>query len=252
VVNGTQYHAPTLDALRRDRRVRYIYREKPGLPEALVEGRRAVDTEFFCVLDDDDIYLPNALSTRLRAISLEPRVDVVVTNGFDLISGRRVLKIASLMEAASDPAGFLMRYNWLASAAALFRTESVPAEVLSEMPPVAEWTYLALKLCLTSRVRFVDEPTYVITVGSAESVSASHRYLQLQPSAIKKMMDLPVSGEIRRALRSKLASAFHELADHSYAEGSTVDAWRHHIACVAYARGWRHILFTRKLLIPKL
>lgn len=252
VVNGSRYHAATLEALRRDGRIRCIYREEPGTPEALAEGRRNVDTQFFCVLDDDDLYLPNALSIRLRAALHGPDVDVVVTNGYECVSERRILKIASLKGAELDPAGALMRHNWLASAAGLFRTDGVPAEFLSEMPPVAEWTYLALKLCLTRRLRFVDEPTYVIAVGSPESISASYRYLQLQPLAIEKMMNLPVPEAIHRALRRKLAAALHELADYSRANGNIVDAWKHHISCLIHAGGLRHLAFTRKLLFPKL
>jgi glycosyltransferase involved in cell wall biosynthesis len=61
-----------------DTRARIIRNEvSAGLPEARNIGFRACKGEFFCMLDDDDWYLPGKLSTQARYLMEHPDVDLV-------------------------------------------------------------------------------------------------------------------------------------------------------------------------------
>src|SRR5262245_51696166 len=94
VVNGP-FAAPALrESLARRQDLRLITLAEPGLPRALRAGRAAVETAYFCVLDDDDELLPEALAIRLGAFEADPRADVVVTNGYLDGFGRREINIA--------------------------------------------------------------------------------------------------------------------------------------------------------------
>ena len=59
--------------------------EEASVAKAQQLGRRSSRTEFFCFLDDDDEYLPGAVSMRLNELRADSSVDVVVTNGFERI-----------------------------------------------------------------------------------------------------------------------------------------------------------------------
>ena len=82
VVNGQSGDPDLLRSLTTDRRIRTVRREEASLPNALIAGREAVDTEWFSALDDDDEYLPGTLAARVRTLRAEVTCDTVVSNGY--------------------------------------------------------------------------------------------------------------------------------------------------------------------------
>src|SRR5258708_23235533 len=59
-VNGSRYLPEVLNDLRQRRLIRCIYLEEASTTGARLAARRAVETEFFGMLDDDAEYLPAA------------------------------------------------------------------------------------------------------------------------------------------------------------------------------------------------
>ncbi|MGD8430781.1 MAG: glycosyltransferase family A protein, partial [Ectothiorhodospiraceae bacterium] len=81
VINGPDRDPGLVADLRRDSRLRLLDVADAGIPDALKAGREAIDTPWFSALDDDDLYLPGALLSRIRALESRPGYGAVVTNG---------------------------------------------------------------------------------------------------------------------------------------------------------------------------
>lgn len=64
-----------------DERVRYIALPHRGLCAALNAGLRAARGEFIARLDSDDVFLPEALTTLVAALSADSGIDVVWAKG---------------------------------------------------------------------------------------------------------------------------------------------------------------------------
>ena len=128
----------------------------------LFEGRKAVQSPYFCFLDDDDEYLAGAIDRRVE-VMIDGRLDVVASNGYRHSNGTDVPAFERLGEVQQDPLKALMTENWLASCGGLFRTESVGPEFFEDMHYPMEWTWLAFRLAVAQmRIGVIDEPTYRI------------------------------------------------------------------------------------------
>jgi glycosyltransferase involved in cell wall biosynthesis len=249
VANGDRYDHDLLEELRRDRRIRFLSLEEGNLPRAVTAGRLSVDTEFFGVLDDDDLYLNNAAAVRLAAFRDDPHTDVVVTNGFHRTSDGDILRIHDITSMASDPALTLLTSQWFPTGAAgLFRTSTIGADFLSEVPRGAQWTYVGLRAALTRRIKFVNTCTFVVDTTTPDSMSKSYDYLQEEPEAIKQLMRLNAPRQVRRLLERKYRAAFHELSSKALSERNFRDAWRAHLASLASLHGIRYLSYTRHLV----
>ena len=121
VANGTRYLPEVLESLKQRQDIRFIYLDRHSHTEARLAGRKAVDTEFFAFLDDDDEYLPGAAQQQLGAIARDPSVDVLITNGYRHESGQDVVQLADVPSLQRDPLRSLMDFSWLHNAGALFR-----------------------------------------------------------------------------------------------------------------------------------
>ena len=253
VANGPGADAALLADLARLPGVRLLRREPAGVCAARRAGREAVDTEFFCFLDDDDVYLPGAVAARLAPLLADPACDLAVGNGFKM-SGteRRLLKTETDFAAfAADPAGGVLGYNWLPSCAGLFRTDRIPAGLFEPAETHHEWTLLAFRLALTKRIAFVAQPTFCIgdTPGSL-SKQAAHDWAAAD--AVRTMLALDLPAALRRRVRRKLGAALHARAGICLGQGRRREAWRWHLQSLAEPGGLaRYGAFTRKLLWPR-
>lgn len=251
VVNGNRYHAPLLEALPRPG-VELLRIQEASLPAAILAGRKAVRTRYFCFLDDDDLYLPDAIALRVAAIETSPAADLVVTNGLRRSGNQEQPALSLLGQVEADPQLALFQENWLASCGALYRTASVPVEFFEQPQPYLEWTWLAFRLtCATCRIRVLDVPTFVIndTPGSA---SKSATYIESHVTLYRRMLALGQRPDVRQLLQARLAAAYHAIADQHLHSRHLATAWTNHLRSLACRGGWRYASFSRRLVLATL
>ena len=248
VVNGNRYDPDLIQHLRKRKDIRFCQIAEPGIPGALLEGRKQVDTPYFGFLDDDDEYLPDALLIKHRPFETRPDLDVVVGNGWRCSAREMCLILQNTQAIETNPAAALMTENWLPSCGALFKTNSIGTEYFDCDFEYLEWTYIALNLSLTREISFVQEPTFIVH-DTPNSVSKNDAYIEAHPKILRRMLELEMPPSIRKALQRKLSSTYHNLSEHYRRRGMMKCAWRCHLRSIMGVHGLlRHGLFTRKLL----
>lgn len=250
VVNGSSYVPELLEALRNDKRLRVLYRKQPGEMRALVAGREAVDTDYFGVLDDDDLYLPNAFAVRVAALREDPPADAVVTNGFLRTATDDHLFLENFERINNDPLLKLMCRNWMTPAAALFRTEAIGPEFFAQAPTMLEYTYIGLRLASSGKLRFSDVPSFIKQELLADAITRTKEYVTLQPNALECMMTLALPPKVQRRLKQKWAASCHDISTLELRDGHWGMAWRAHLKSLRSPYGLRYLPYTRHLLAP--
>jgi hypothetical protein len=248
VVNGSRRDAQILHSLGCRRDLRLVTLEEGSLPGALRAGRALVDTPWFAVLDDDDELLPDALSVKVEVLAGDPAVGAVVTNGFIETGGQRTLNISDFSGFEADPLRALLRHHWLPPCAGLFRTDAAILPLFARIPAYLEWTYLAVAIALHCRVRFLSRPTFVYHADTPASLSKSRQSLLAQPAALARVLQLDVPADVRAHFEASLTMAYHEIATMELHDGHRAAAWWSHVKSLTGRRGWRHALYTRRLL----
>jgi glycosyltransferase involved in cell wall biosynthesis len=246
-VNGSSYVPEVLEGLRRRRDIRCLYFAEAGTTNARHAARKAVDTEFFGMLDDDDEYLPGGIEIQLEPMLLDDSVDAVVTNGYRRENGKDSLHFPSFSTFHLDPLKSLMEWSWLNSGGLVCRSATVPPSYL-EVPRSMELTYMAMKLALTRKLRFVDAPTYCWHRDAPEQLSGSKYYMEGAPDGIGRMMRLNPPARIKRRLARKYAAALHYLSDRERTEGNYGAAWQYHLKSLLSVHGIKYLAYTRFLL----
>jgi len=248
VANGSRVDRDVAASVAGLPQVTVEYQQQGSLPNALRYGVSRVKTRYFGFLDDDDEYLPDALSLRCAALDADPAVDVVVTNGYGCTSGVDEVRLSGLAKAARDPLRALVTENWLTSCGGLFRIERVSAAYFDGVTRHSEWTLLGYKLALTRRVAFIDVPTYRIHLDSPGSLSKSREYREGQAEALRQIAAMDLPSDVKRAVRVKLGRAYHGLATFFLAEGQRALASRYHVQSLRSPGGLAYLPFSRKLL----
>jgi len=248
VANGDDFDSAVLDGLKADRSIRFFYREEANQKAAIELGRREVETPFFGFLDDDDEYLPGALSARLAPMLVDPSVDAVVTNGYRMAGDQREEVIPDADAVTADPAGALMESNWLSSCGGLYRADSIGAEYFDPDIRYLEWTWLAFRLALERRLVFLPDATFVVN-DTPSSLSKSAEYEDAIPEVLARMLAMEMPTRLRRKVRAKLSAALHDRSTYFLRCGEMADAWRHHARSLnAPSALLRYGLFTRHLI----
>lgn len=217
------------------------------LINALVVGRRLVETPYFSFLDDDDEYFPHALRVRLTPMLTDMDIDVVVSNGYRFDGEVRSASAKNISNARQDPILALLENNWLTSCGGLYRTERIDSKFFADATKYAEWTYLAFKICLSYRIAFVDNPSYVIN-DTEGSLSKSVNYNAALAGIMERILDLPLPPHARRAVRRKYGSALHDLSSHCLETQERKKALQLHLKSLCQPGGLRFILYSRKFL----
>jgi glycosyltransferase involved in cell wall biosynthesis len=248
VLNGARRDAAVERVLREDRRITLVVREAGSLPAALAAGRAMVTTPWFTALDDDDFLLPGALQLRVHALEGRPECAAVITNGFRRNGSGDELHVKAGNGVHADPLRTMLKGNWFLPGSWMCRTESVGIRIFEEMPSYLECTYLALRIAAEHPIVWRDTPTVVYSVGSPEAESLSRAYVLGQVAALRRIIALNLPDDVRRALRSRIAGAYHAAADHERTAGGLLAAWRWHAASLVQPSGWRYLPFTRHLL----
>lgn len=248
VVNGRRYDQALFEALRRLPEVRVHYQEEPSIFLARRRAREQVTAPLFGFLDDDDCLLPGALGTRVKALADDPSAGAVVTNGYLAQETAELPMLRELAKIRADPLLSLMRSNWLATASALFRTASVPADWFDTTIRSIDMTYLAFRLALERKVLFIETPTYRKTY-SPDSISLTDDWALPALATLGKMLAFEMPAPVRRRLRRKWTHAAHHSADIHRKRGEARQAWRYHLRSLGEPWGFAaYALYTRRLL----
>jgi glycosyltransferase involved in cell wall biosynthesis len=248
IVNGSGRDDALTTQLRADRRLRVATLDDADLPAALQAGRKMVDTAWFSELDDDDILLPEALSLRVRALEEVPEFDAVVTNGFARDSAGDTLAISDILSVEREPLRALLQANWLLPGSWLCRTDRVGTDIFEAMPRFLECTYLALRLVIDYRTRFLASPTVVYHTDTPLSESKSLDYRLGQAAALRRLLALELPKDFRPHFRKRLRYACHANARFYASEGNLTEAWHWHLESLQEPGGWRYLRYTAQLL----
>lgn len=252
VVNGTVFDAENLRDLRSRRDLRVHYFETGSLPLALRTGRSLVNTEYFGFLDDDDEYLPNALSIRLQAFHDDPALDFVVSNGFRNIDGTDIPLVKHPELVSEDPLRAMLTANWLASCGGLYKSSRVGVEFFDPEVSHLEWTHLAYRLLSSGRkMRFVDTPTYRVN-DMSDSLSKSEAYRSGILFALAKIRGLPLPDDCLQEIDKRIATAHHYLSEKYLQQNAIGKAWHHHRASLTGRSRWRYLAYTRHFLFKSI
>src|SRR5688572_8920048 len=205
VVNGQRFDRELFEALKRQRGVRVLYQTEPSIFLARRYAREEVRAPFFGFLDDDDQLLPGALATRVRALASDAEADVVVTDGLLSEGLSESLMLGDVAAIRQDPLHSLLARNWLATASALFRTESISPDYFDVTIRSNDMTYLAFRLALEKRITFLGVPTYRKTY-SPDSISLTPSWALPSLDTLDKMLMFPMPASVRRGIRTKCRS----------------------------------------------
>jgi len=249
VVNGSRYDSDALEYWRARRDVRLFELDEGDVVKARLFGRRSVDTEFFGFLDDDDVYLPSAVSARLGPMQSDQSVDVVVGNGLIERSGEESVVLTQIALHRARPLVGLAIENWMPSAcAALFRSATVGAQYFEEPDRYMEWTALAFRMVTDGlNVVFLNDLTYRIA-DTPGSLSKTLAYAREAPNTLRRMLDTPLPADAKRIWERKYSAALHGLSDHYRLHGELGPAWKAHIRSLLRPGGINYALYTRHLL----
>src|SRR5690606_2142170 len=160
VVNGPRYDPALLARLRSRSDIRLLQIDTQGVFFARRAGYEAVTSEFFATLDDDDVFLPGALSRRLEAARADSATDWVVTNGVHVHPDGETPFIPDVEAVRRDSFGTLLDHCWLCSAGNLFRASALRPEVFDAVRSM-DVTYIAFWMLSQNRkLALIDEPTF--------------------------------------------------------------------------------------------
>jgi glycosyltransferase involved in cell wall biosynthesis len=247
VVNGVRYNHECYEELSAMQNVSVAYQAEGSAPRAARLGRSLVTAPTFAFLDDDDEYLPDALSRRLEPLLADETLDYVASNGYRRIGDRDDLLLTDAEAIRRDPLRALASQNWLASCGGLYRSSSIPIEYFDEEATYFEWTLLAYKLASRLKMAFVEVPTFRI-YDSPGSLSKSTAYREAEAVVLAKIASLGLPSDVKRLVQGKIGRRYHDLSNYSLMQGDYAAAWRYHLTSLRYRRGWEYLLYSRKLL----
>lgn len=251
VVNGNRFDPALYQMLQKRQDIVTEYLSIGSLPKALEYGRSKIVTDYFAFLDDDDELLETAISTRLQALINDPSLDVAVTNGYNVRNGQRSIRVQHCDNINTNPLLALTRENWLASCGGLFRTRTVTPDYFSDLMKYYEWTLLAFRVTRDRKVTFINEPTYAVN-DTPNSLSKTAEFIYTDEKVVSEMLSHSLPAEIKKEFSKKLGRSLHAISCYERSNGHYRSAWRYHLRSLLCAGGLVYVLYTRKLLLPRL
>jgi len=256
VVNGNRYDPALVDELEKWEAIRLLRIVEPGLPNALYQGRCAVEAEFFGFLDDDDYLLPDAIRLRESYLVSNPDKDIVITNGLREEWGDepQMFKVPTELERIQqDPLSALLTANWMTPCGAMYRTAKVPAEVFYELTKYAEWTDVAYRLIDSYEYGFIFDNTFVQSdsPGSLSKQAGQAGYLL---GLHEKIGSKVRTTQQRQRLDKRICGLHHEIAAQELTANNLSRAFSHHLKSMLHAPLIgipKYLPFTRKFVFRK-
>jgi hypothetical protein len=172
-----------------------------------------------------------------------------VTNGYFVRQDGKRVESTHLANHVADPALSLLDENWLSPGASIFRTKSVPPDVIDAGWVHQEWTRIAFELCARRmQIRFMDVPT-VLYQDTPDSLSKKpdHKRAELELLELVRK-DARLDIRVRKKAGRKYRNTLHMLAVKSWEEGEAARAWRYHLASLCPPGTLKYLLFSRRLL----
>lgn len=248
VLNGPKRDPEVERELRDNVRVTLVVRDARGIPAALAAGRARVQTPWFATLDDDDLYLPNALLLRVRTLEKRPECAAAFTNGYIRTGMNDVLHVKGNRRIDVDPVREMLDSNWCLPGSWVCRSAMVGEDVFEDMPMHLECTYFALRIATEHPIAWMNAPTVIYNSGSPAADSQSRAFVLGQVRALRRIIQLDLPNDVRHAYRRRIACAYHAAAEHERRSGALLAACRWHIGSLLQPAGWRYAFFTRHLV----
>jgi glycosyltransferase involved in cell wall biosynthesis len=249
VVNGDRYDSQFVSNLECQPNLKLIRLEKANVSIARYVGVRHVTSDYFCFIDDDDEFLPEAFAIRL-AVFDKVDADVVVTNGFIHADGKDNVVVTPefAKQILKNPAESFLSRNWFGTASAFFRTKSFDPEIFNISFKYYEWTYLFfLILSKLKKIYFDEAVTYRKYEDNPMSISKTIEYIMAYPEFLLKLKCLPLEIYIKQIIHEKYITALNMQSNQEMQRGELGMAWKSHIKCLSHG-GWRYFAYTRHLL----
>jgi len=250
IINGERFDGELKQRLEKDSRFICSYKKEGSYPKAAIYARSIIKTPYFCFLDDDDELLNNSLALKLEEFKLFPDTDVVVGNGFKNMYQRNTLEChPNILCYQDNPLEQLLEPNgnWLASCAALFKTQSIGQVYFDDYSDYSEWTYLAFKLALNTKIRFIKKYCHRINMQN-DSLSHTKDYLLGIYSLQYKILELPLPEYVRKKVLYRIMDIEHSISEYFLVKRDIKKAWFYHLKSISTIEGFlKYFLFTRKL-----
>ena len=248
VVNGSRADPDTCHWLASQPDIHCERLPTPSAPLAVVRGRALVQTPFFSMLDDDDVYLAGGTDLKLAAFTRNPGADIVVSSGFRQLNQMDVPTMTSIEQVPRAPLSLLFASNWLSSCNALYRSSSFTQAFFEDAHPYAEWTWLAFKLAMAKKcIVALDQPTFRIH-DTPGSLSKSAPYHAAYQSLYQRMLALQPPAEVAQLILARMSSDWHDQSARALSAGRRLDATAFHLRSLMLPGGLRYLPYTRRLI----
>lgn len=249
VINGQRFDSQLVEKLKGRTDIEIIQIAEGSLPNAHYVGRKAITTEFFSFLDDDDEFLPGSLDIRIKSLDDNKQADIVVSNGYNNRNGRDIKVYSDLNSVSSLPLSYLYKENWLSSCNSMFRTNSIDVSFFNDPHAYMEWTWLAFMLCMKNKTIIgLDELTFRCN-DTSDSLSKSTNHLQSRVTLYKRMLAMTPPSDIEKTINGKMVDAWHQISEKELKNGNKSTAFMAHIKSItSHKNGIKYLPFTRKFL----
>lgn len=246
IVNGDRFDEGLNEELKKRTDIKYIYLTEGNLVKAVYYGAQNVETPYFSFLDDDDIYLEDALMIRLQPMLRDKEVGLSVTNGYKHGIGADFLLPFDEKEFSSDPVAALLKSSWLSSCSGLYRKSLIEPSVFDHSYRYLEWTYLAYVISKVTKIAFVDKPTFLINF-SENSLSSSPLMEVVRSRLMYEISQSQISAELKKQFLGKKYAAYHMTSEIYLNNGEILKAWKYHLLCLVSIHGIKYITYTYHL-----
>lgn len=251
VVNGQKFDPAVLEALKNRPGILLHREQEASMRVARAAGRNLATAPFFSYLDDDDELIAGSLIGPMRWLVSHPDCDVLINKGYFVMDGGALKESTHLADHVNQPSMGLLNECWLSPGASIFRTTSIPADMLNADWTHLEWTHLAFELCAERKqLNFMDVATvrYYDTPGSM-SKQVEHHEAALNLLRVVRR-DTRLHSEVRREASRKYLRTLHNLAMTYWQNGHYLRAWCCHLGSLRPPHTFKYLLFSRKLLWP--
>lgn len=243
IVNGNRFDHDLNEDLKKRRDIKYAYLTEGNFCAAVHYGVSNVDTAYFSFLDDDDIYLEEALNVRLQPMLKDKDVGLCVTSGYKYGMGDAYLLPFDEEEYSSAPLAALLKSPWLSSCSGLYRNSLVGPSVFDHSYRYLEWTYLAYIISKSTKVAFVDKPTFLINF-SENSLSCSPLMEVTRSRLMHEISQSQISEDLKKKFLVKKYDAYHMASVIYLNNREKLKAWKYHMLCLINIHGIKFFSYS--------